>query len=93
MGLFRKTKGPHGSERWVSASNRVEITNAQAEGRDAVYHGACLSCVWQKGNAVGEGLRWCMGCAMFDFVETLPNRRVGKALDGHRAMVEAGYDG
>ena len=93
MGIFGPQKGTHGDEQWISHSNRVAITDAQANGTDsASYHGACHDCLWKKGNAVGEGLRWCMGCAMFNFTENLPQRRLREADEFARHAAEEGYD-
>ncbi len=55
------------------------VKEARVAGKDAVFHGACLGCIWQKGNAQGEGLRWCSGCRMFSNCnfsnKWLPDRR------------------
>jgi hypothetical protein len=80
MSIFRRPKlGPHAPSMDIDPEARKAITEAQQAGRDAVFHGACLGCIWQPGNATGENLRWCMGCAMFDFNDLKPNRCLEKA--------------
>jgi hypothetical protein len=91
MGFFRRKTGPHGEEQTISGSARVAITKAQRAGADAIFHGACSACLWRKGNAQGEGLKWCMGCAFFNFTDHLPNRRLSEATDGDFAADEACY--
>jgi hypothetical protein len=76
MGWFGPRKGPHGDQMWIEPETRDEIREAQEQGKDCVFHGACLGCAWKKGNSTGEGLRWCMGCAFFEFSEHKPNRKL-----------------
>jgi hypothetical protein len=74
MGWFKR-KGPHAPDRLMPQAPMREVHRAQEEGRDATFHGACISCAWRRGNASGLGLQWCMECAYFNFVDYLPNMR------------------
>ncbi len=86
MGWFKPKLGTHGDQQYLTSSQRAAITEAQRDSKDAIFHGACIGCLWRKGNAQQEGLRWCMGCAFFGFTENLPNRCLPEArqLDGAR---------
>lgn len=77
--MFKKQKGPHSPEVNIPASARREITTAQKLGGDAIFHGACIGCIYKAGNAVGaERINWCLGCTFSTFSDNLPNRRISK---------------
>lgn len=84
--------GPHASEQQITFSARVSITKAQRDGTDAIFHGSCIGCIWKLNNAWGEGLRWCMGCAYFNFSNSQPNRRIGEADDRDLGLDSQGID-
>lgn len=82
MSLFNRPKlGPSAPPMDIDPRARKAITKAQRNREDAVFHGACLGCIWQKGNASGDNLRWCMGCAFFDYNHTKPNRCLDQSRD------------
>jgi hypothetical protein len=75
MSFFQRPKlGPSAPKMEIDPKARKAITQAQLHNTDAIFHGACHGCIWKPGNATGENLRWCMGCAMFDFDDLKPNR-------------------
>lgn len=92
MGLFRKL-GPGSPEKRAPVSAKVAIAEAQQDGTDtATFHGACLGCLFRKGNAVGMGLLRCMGCAYFSFDSDLPNLRLSEATQQELAAHAHGCD-
>lgn len=89
--MFQR-KGVNAREETISFHARVAITRAQTDGTDAIFHGSCIGCIWKLNNAWGEGLRWCKGCAYFNFTDHLPNRRIGGADSRDLALDDDGID-
>ncbi len=87
-----KRNGVNAREETISFSARVAITRAQQAGTDAIFHGACHDCIWKLNNAWGEGLRWCKGCAYFNFTDHLPNRKISGASTSDLELDNDGID-
>lgn len=72
------SKGRGSPDRFVKPEIRHAITKAQENNEDVVFHGACRDCLNRKGNNSGEGMRYCMGCAIAWWSETGENRHVSE---------------
>lgn len=77
--MRRPRKGRGAPDIRIDESVAVELTKAQAEDRDAIFHGMCHGCLNKRGNNSGYGMHYCLGCAISCWSETLPNRRIAEA--------------
>ena len=84
MGFFsRRPTGRAAEPEWVHPRVIMKLTKAQANGQDAVFHGQCRTCLNLKGNSSGEGMRYCVGCAISDWSTFRENRYMPTAETEH----------
>lgn len=56
----------------------MEIAVARMEGRGAIFHGGCESCIFRNENTTHVGLAFCRGCRYFASNQSLPDKAISE---------------
>lgn len=60
----------------IPIEKALEIEVARREGKPAIFHGGCCSCIWRHHNTTHAGIAFCRGCSYFCFNQSLPDKSV-----------------
>jgi hypothetical protein len=60
----------------IPHKNALTIAVAQAEGKPAIFHGGCVTCIWRHQNTTHAGIAFCRGCQYFTANWGLPDKSI-----------------
>lgn len=62
----------------IPAKSALAIAVAQAEGKPAIFHGGCVTCIWRHQNTSHAGIAFCRGCMYFAWNQSLPDKSISE---------------
>lgn len=62
----------------IPPQKALQIAVAQIEGKPAIFHGGCNSCIWRHQNTTHLGIEFCRGCQYFAPNFNLPDKSINE---------------
>lgn len=81
--LFLVTKRPlsppdFADNHTIPPKSALAIAVAQMEGKPAIFHGGCVTCLWRHQNTSHTGIAFCRGCMYFGWNQSLPDKSISE---------------
>lgn len=60
----------------IPPKSALAIAVGIAEGKPAIFHGGCATCIWRHQNTTHDGIVFCRGCVYFCWNQSLPDKSI-----------------